>query len=274
VAGGQVIQIGERDKAIQAYYAELMSYEAQQVEHEMALRTAFQNLLAHYAHQVKWTLIPELTIANGARPDGVLRDKSLFYWGYWGAKDTHDDLDAEIAKKIARGYPTTNTIFEDTRRAVLFHNGRKTFEADLRVPRKLADLLQLFFGHEEAQVERFEQAVEVFRERIPDLARELQTLIASERQANATFRTAFLQAVPKQHRDELACSHEQDWFHWRAMGLYLSPLAASSALVGPVRMIGGLPWGILYALITGCRWQDLPREVGAPTTVWRRLLRK
>jgi transposase len=31
--------------------------------------------------------------------------------------------------------------------------------------------------------------------------------------------------------------------------------------------------GILYVLITGCRWQDLPREYGAPTTVWRRLKR-
>jgi transposase len=29
--------------------------------------------------------------------------------------------------------------------------------------------------------------------------------------------------------------------------------------------------GILYVLTTGCRWQDLPREYGAPTTVWRRL---
>src|SRR5260221_479802 len=29
--------------------------------------------------------------------------------------------------------------------------------------------------------------------------------------------------------------------------------------------------GIVYILITGCRWQDLPREFGAPTTVWRRL---
>ena len=32
--------------------------------------------------------------------------------------------------------------------------------------------------------------------------------------------------------------------------------------------------GILYVLITGCRWQDLPREYGAPTTVWRRLKRR
>src|SRR5712691_6048274 len=31
--------------------------------------------------------------------------------------------------------------------------------------------------------------------------------------------------------------------------------------------------GILYVLVTGCRWQDLPREYGAPTTVWRRLKR-
>ncbi len=31
--------------------------------------------------------------------------------------------------------------------------------------------------------------------------------------------------------------------------------------------------GILYVLITGCRWQDLPREYGSPTTVWRRLRR-
>src|SRR5215475_5673172 len=31
--------------------------------------------------------------------------------------------------------------------------------------------------------------------------------------------------------------------------------------------------GVLYILITGCRWQDLPREYGAPTTVWRRLRR-
>jgi transposase len=29
--------------------------------------------------------------------------------------------------------------------------------------------------------------------------------------------------------------------------------------------------GILYILLTGCRWQDLPRDYGAPTTVWRRL---
>ncbi len=29
--------------------------------------------------------------------------------------------------------------------------------------------------------------------------------------------------------------------------------------------------GILYVLRTGCRWEDVPREYGSPTTCWRRL---
>jgi transposase len=29
--------------------------------------------------------------------------------------------------------------------------------------------------------------------------------------------------------------------------------------------------GILFVLRTGCRWEDVPREYGSPTTCWRRL---
>ena len=31
--------------------------------------------------------------------------------------------------------------------------------------------------------------------------------------------------------------------------------------------------GILYVLITGCKWEDMPRKYGAPVTAWRRLKR-
>ena len=31
--------------------------------------------------------------------------------------------------------------------------------------------------------------------------------------------------------------------------------------------------GIMYVLITGCRWNDLPREYGHYSTAWRRLKR-
>lgn len=40
-------------------------------------------------------------------------------FGYWEAKDEKDDLDAEIATKLRRGYPQDNIIFEDSTEAVL-----------------------------------------------------------------------------------------------------------------------------------------------------------
>jgi hypothetical protein len=52
-------------------------------------------------------------------PDATLCDEYNLHRGYWEAKDTDDKLDVEIKKKIAKGYPLTNTIFEDTRQAVL-----------------------------------------------------------------------------------------------------------------------------------------------------------
>jgi len=58
-------------------------------------------------------------------PDGTLRDAFNLRHGYWEAKDTHDDLDVEISNKIEKGYPLGNTIFEDTRTAVLFQRAKR-----------------------------------------------------------------------------------------------------------------------------------------------------
>ncbi len=58
--------------------------------------------------------------------------------GHWEAKDTDDDLEAEIKKKIAAGYPLGNIIFEDTRVGHLFQNGRQAMRAD---PKQLCDFL-------------------------------------------------------------------------------------------------------------------------------------
>ncbi len=183
--------ISPNHKAIQRYYAELADYRSQNVMHELALKTAFQALLQALAPTAKWMLIPEQTLANGKRPDGTLRDAFNLPRGYWEAKDTGDDLATEIRKKIAAGYPTVNTIFEDTRRAVLYQDGRPAFEADLTKPRELADLLRLFFGHSEPVIEDFHTAVDEFRQRIPDLAQGLMELIRREHGQNKTFQHAF-----------------------------------------------------------------------------------
>src|SRR6266566_1959264 len=132
-------------RAIDTYYKELSAYQDKNVTHETALRSAFQNLLAVFAQSASWTLIPEQRLANGKRPDGTLRDAFNLPRGYWEAKDTKDDLATEIRKKISAGYPTSNTIFEDTRRAVLYQNNKPILEADLTQPKELTGVLDSFF---------------------------------------------------------------------------------------------------------------------------------
>ncbi|HVS36289.1 MAG TPA: hypothetical protein VMS17_12030 [Gemmataceae bacterium] len=102
-------------KANQQYHAALQTYSGQHVEHEGALETAFQRLLADTARDLTdWTLIPKQSMKVGGRtviPDGTLRDEFLRR-GYWEAKDTHDDLDAEIRKKIDKGYPLSKSNWD------------------------------------------------------------------------------------------------------------------------------------------------------------------
>jgi hypothetical protein len=57
------------------------------------------------------------------------------------------------------------------------------------------------------------------------------------------------------------------------MGLHPKPLTAPARTGRPQADDRRTIAGILYVLITGGRWQDLPRECGAPTTAWRRLKR-
>jgi hypothetical protein len=128
-------------RAVKAYYETLAQYGDQHVAHETALRSAFQTLLADTARAHAWTLIPELSaratgpgrpggtgvspVSHTIRPDGTVRDGNSLPRGYWEAKDTSDDLDAQIVKKTAKGYSLVNTIFEDTRTAVLFQGKRE-----------------------------------------------------------------------------------------------------------------------------------------------------
>lgn len=169
-------QIKPTHKPVKEYYAVLQRYAGQKVAHEGAVRSAFQNLLAETGRKFGWTLIPELTIdANGhqIRPDGTFRDEYTIERGYWEAKDTDDDLDTEIKKKIKRGYRLTNTIFEDTREARLYQDGKPEMIANLGEPQQLCDLLNAFFSHTEPAHEDFSKAVDEFKQRVPDLARGL-----------------------------------------------------------------------------------------------------
>ena len=181
-------------KAIQRYYAALQTYSEHGVKHEGALETAFQRLLADTATAHGWTLIPKQNLKVGKKnliPDGTMRDLFTARRGFWEAKDTDDDLDAEISKKIAAGYPTGNIIFEDTRSAVLFQGGQERYRFDLTKPEKLAALLNEFYAYTEPEIENFHQAVEEFKSRVPELANGLVAILTTAHKDNKKFQTAF-----------------------------------------------------------------------------------
>ncbi len=186
------MKINPQHKAISEYYHTLQEVREQGGTNEEALRRAFQGLLVTFGRERGWILMEEQRLANGSKPDGTLIDRNTLHRGFWEAKDAKDDLETEIKKKIARGYPLTNTIFEDTRRAVLYQQGRRVDSFDLTQPRWLADLLEQFFSYTEPAIAQFEQAVEEFKGRIPDLARGLLALITQERAGkNKDFQRAF-----------------------------------------------------------------------------------
>ena len=179
-----------KPKDIKEYYAALEAYEQQGVTHEGALRSAFQNLLAETGRRTGWTLIPELA-SGSIRPDGTFRDEYFLNRGYWEAKDTNDNLETEIQKKIAKGYPLTNIIFEDTQRATLYQNGQVAMQADLTQRAQLTNLLIAFFSYTEPAHEDFSSAVDDFKQRVPDLARGLVHIIQDAHATNTAFQKAF-----------------------------------------------------------------------------------
>src|SRR5258708_6228696 len=162
--------------------------------HEKGVRTAFIRLLEDTAKLQSWTLITEVgqkVEGRTIRPDATLY-KSAVPRGYYEAKDTRDDLDSEIRKKIGKGYPLKNIIFEDTRQAVLYQNKQEAFRAtDLQDPEQLAHLLNTFYAYTEPVLESYDQALEQFSDQVPQLARGLVHIIESAHKTNKRFITAF-----------------------------------------------------------------------------------
>ncbi|MDD5713250.1 MAG: hypothetical protein PHY31_10915, partial [Smithellaceae bacterium] len=151
---------------------------------ETAIRPAFQRLLEQYCADKRIELILELEYKppHGAsiRPDGTLKDALRQDWGYWESKDTFDSLDYEIQKKIAKGYPTNNILFEDSQTAVLIQNGQELQRASFDDHHALNDLLTTFVNYEPKEVRTFREAIDRFKEDLPNLVVKLRELIEGQ----------------------------------------------------------------------------------------------
>ena len=170
-------------------------------DNELNIRPAFQNCLAAYcaAHQEKLTLVPELRAPSGAIPDGTVKDTLRMARGYWEAKDSHDNLDAEIERKFNLGYPRENILFEDSRTAVLIQNGEPAMRADMTRPGELHRLIQRFLNHELPQIEEFRQARQQFNTDLPSVLEDLRVAVDAAA-GNAGYRNAAAAFLAVCHR--------------------------------------------------------------------------
>jgi len=159
-------------------------------KNETSIRSAFQSLLEQYCANKNLVLVPELSYKNTVIPDGTLKDALRQDWGYWESKNTYDNLDDEIEKKIEKGYPTTNILFEDSQTAVLFQNGNEISRADFNDSYALHVILTDFVSYEPKEVQTFRDAIEKFKEDLPDLIKELRQLIEKQAVDNPTFTQA------------------------------------------------------------------------------------
>jgi hypothetical protein len=77
-------QLKPTHKSIKDYYDALAEYRGANVGHEMAVRSAFQNVLAETARSHGWLLVPEEIVkvrGREVRPDGTLRDQYNLHRG-------------------------------------------------------------------------------------------------------------------------------------------------------------------------------------------------
>ncbi|MBM2813940.1 MAG: adenine specific methyltransferase, partial [Ignavibacteria bacterium] len=153
---------------------------------ETSIRTAFQRLLEEYCKKKDFILVPELDYKTSTGkiifPDGTIKDSLRLDWGYWESKDQFDDLDMEIIKKFEKGYPKDNILFEDSKYAVLYQVGREV----ARVPMKDADALDrvitAFIDFERLEVKSFRDAIDKFKQDIPQLSDSLRELINNQKE--------------------------------------------------------------------------------------------
>ena len=161
---------------------------------EKVVSEAFKDLLKRWSRQAGLHFVPQHDYDTALRtrvvPDGAVLHDLRVPLGWWEAKDTADDLDTEIAKKLRRGYPKDNIVFENSATAVLWQNGAEVMRCDMTDLAALERLLVLFFGYERPEIAEFRKAVAQFRDDLPRVLDALREKIEAAYATNPGFRTA------------------------------------------------------------------------------------
>ena len=161
---------------------------------ETSIRGAFQNLLNEYCRSKDFILIPELEYKTKkgklVYPDGTIKDALRLDYGYWESKDQYDNLDLEIEKKLAKGYPDDNILFEDSQTVVLIQGGGEILRVSMRDAEALDTAINAFINYLRPEVQDFRDAISHFKEDLPTILTTLRSLIDQQSTTNKPFQQA------------------------------------------------------------------------------------
>jgi predicted helicase len=161
---------------------------------EGVISEAFKDLLKAWSKQNGLVFSAQFSFQSPQkttiRPDGTIFHSLGVPFGYWEAKDTDDKLDVEIEKKIKKGYPRDNIIYENSDVAVLFQNTVEVMRCSMQDTKELARLLVLFFSYERIEIREFRKAIEQFKTDLPFVLEALRQRISDAYAANKGFNTA------------------------------------------------------------------------------------
>ena len=158
---------------------------------EEVIREAFKGLLRDASRDRNLFLQAEYTLQgpqkNTIKLDGAVLHELRVPLGYWEAKDTADVLDREIDKKLRKGYPQDNILFEDSATAVLIQNRIEVMRCAMTDVDALDRLLHLFFAYERPEIAEFRKAVAQFSTDLPAILDGLRAAIATAYRDNTAF---------------------------------------------------------------------------------------
>ncbi|MCB8784974.1 type ISP restriction/modification enzyme [Planktothrix agardhii] len=161
---------------------------------ETSIRGAFHNLLNEYCRSKDFLLITELEYktkkGKTVIPDGTIKDALRLDYGYWESKDQYDNLDLEIEKKLAKGYPDDNILFEDSQTAVLIQGGGEILRVSMRDAEALDNAINAFINYLRPEVQDFRDAISHFKEDLPTILTTLRSLIDQQSTTNKPFQQA------------------------------------------------------------------------------------
>lgn len=161
---------------------------------EGVVSEAFKDLLKKLGRSLDLVFVPQYEhippTKNRCIVDGALLHSLRVPFGYWEAKDEDDDLDKEIQKKLRKGYPQDNILFEDSKTAVLIQNRQEVMRCGIDDIAALEKLLKLFFGYQRPEIAEFRKAVEQLKADLPAVLSALREMIEDAERSNATFHSA------------------------------------------------------------------------------------